>query len=141
VVWGIAHGLWLVLENRMNVRWEGKLKALIGTLFTFVGVSVLWIFFRASSFEQATAIIKGIVTFQSQPGFLPSVFVPLNGAVIMGKILMLLVFVLIDKRVTEIVFGARAIRANRKIWLFAALLASLALFGQWGKVDFIYFQF
>jgi hypothetical protein len=39
------------------------------------------------------------------------------------------------------VFGARAIRANRKIWLFAALLASLALFGQWGKVDFIYFQF
>jgi hypothetical protein len=69
------------------------------------------------------------------------VFVPLNGAVIMGKILMLLVFVLIDKRVTEIVFGARAIRANRKIWLFAALLASLALFGQWGKVDFIYFQF
>jgi hypothetical protein len=69
------------------------------------------------------------------------VFVPLNGAVIMGKILLLLVFALIDRRVTEVVFGTRALSANRKVWLFAALLASLALFGQWGKVDFIYFQF
>jgi D-alanyl-lipoteichoic acid acyltransferase DltB (MBOAT superfamily) len=141
VVWGMAHGLWLVLENRMNVRWEGKLKTLLGTVLTFAGVSFLWIFFRASSFEQAIGIIKGITTFQSQPGFLPSVFVPLNGAVIMGKILLLLVFVLIDRRVTEVVFGTRAISANRKMWLFAILLASLALFGQWGKVDFIYFQF
>lgn len=141
VVWGMAHGLWLVLENRMNVRWEGKWKALIGTVLTFAGVSLLWIFFRASSFDQATAIIKGIITFQPQPGFLPSVFVPLNGAVIVGKILLLLVFILIDRKVTEAVFGTRVISANRKVWLFAALLASLALFGQWGKVDFIYFQF
>jgi len=141
VVWGMAHGLWLVLENRMNVRWEGKWKMLLGTCITFVGVSFLWIFFRAQSFEQATQVIKGIVTFQSQPGFLPSVFVPLNGAVIMGKILLLLVFAVIDRRVTEVVFGTRAVSANRKVWLFAALLASLALFGQWGKVDFIYFQF
>jgi hypothetical protein len=137
----MAHGLWLVLENRMNVRWEGKLKTLFGTVLTFAGVSLLWIFFRASSFEQAMAIIKGIATFQSQPGFLPSVFVPLNGAVIMGKLLLLMVFILIDRRVTEIVFGTRSMSANRKLWLFAALLASLALFGQWGKVDFIYFQF
>ena len=141
VVWGMAHGLWLVLENRMNVRWEGKLKTWLGTVLTFAGVSFLWIFFRASSFEQATQVIKGIVTFQSQPGFLPSVFVPLNGAVIIGKILLLLVFVLIDRKVTEIVLGARAIHSNRKMWLLAILLASLALFGQWGKVDFIYFQF
>jgi hypothetical protein len=125
----------------MNVRWEGKLKTWLGTVLTFAGVSFLWIFFRASSFEQAIGIIKGIATFQSQPGFLPSVFVPLNGAVIMGKILLLLVFILIDRRVTEIVLGTRAIGSNRKVWLFAALLASLALFGQWGKVDFIYFQF
>jgi D-alanyl-lipoteichoic acid acyltransferase DltB (MBOAT superfamily) len=141
VVWGMAHGLWLVLENRMNVRWEGKLKVWLGTVLTFGGVSFLWIFFRSSSFEQATAIIKGIVTFQSQPGFLPSVFVPLNGAVIIGKILLLVVFVLIDRKVTEIVMGTRAMGSNRKVWLFAALLACLALFGQWGKVDFIYFQF
>ena len=141
VVWGMAHGLWLVLENRMNVRWEGRLKVWLGTGLTFAGVSFLWIFFRSSSFDQAISIIKGIVTFQSQPGFLPSVFVPLNGAVIMGKILLLAVFVFIDRRVTEVLFGTRAISANRKMWLFAVLLASLALFGQWGKVDFIYFQF
>jgi D-alanyl-lipoteichoic acid acyltransferase DltB (MBOAT superfamily) len=141
VVWGMAHGFWLVIENRMNVRWEGKLKVWLGTGLTFAVVSFLWIFFRSSSFDQATSIIKGIVTFQSQPGFLPSVFVPLNGAVIMGKIFMLLVFVLIDRKATEIVLGTRAIGSNRKVWLFAAMLASLALFGQWGKVDFIYFQF
>ena len=141
VVWGMAHGFWLVIENRMNVRWEGKLKVWLGTGLTFAVVSFLWIFFRSSSFDQATSIIKGIVTFQSQPGFLPSVFVPLNGAVIMGKIFMLLVFVLIDRKATEIVLGTRAIRSNRKMWLLAILLASLALFGQWGKVDFIYFQF
>lgn len=141
VVWGMLHGLWLVIENRMNVRWEGKWKVVVGTMFTFVGVSFLWIFFRATSFDQAIQVMRGIVTFQSQPGFLPSVFVPLNGAVIIGKILMLVVFVLIDRKVTEIVLGTRAIGSNRKVWLFAALLACLALFGQWGKVDFIYFQF
>jgi D-alanyl-lipoteichoic acid acyltransferase DltB (MBOAT superfamily) len=141
VVWGMAHGLWLVLENRMKIRWEGKSKAFIGTVLTFAGVSILWIFFRASSFDQATAIIKGIITFQPQSGILPSVFVPLNGAVIIGKILMLVVFVLIDRKATEIVLGTRAIGSNRKVWFFAALLACLALLGQWGKVDFIYFQF
>ena len=141
VVWGVLHGLWLVIENRMNVRWEGRWKLLVGTMFTFVGVSFLWIFFRATSFDQAIQVMNGIVTFQSQGGALPGVFVPLSGQVIIGKILMLLVFILVDRRVTEIVLGERSMRSNRKIWLFAFLLASLALFGQWGKVDFIYFQF
>jgi alginate O-acetyltransferase complex protein AlgI len=141
VVWGMLHGLWLVLENRMNVRWEGRWKLLVGTMFTFVGVSFLWIFFRATSFDQAIQVMNGIVTFQSQGSALPGVFVPLSGQVIIGKILMLLVFILVDRRVTEIVLGDRSMRSNRKIWLFAFLLASLALFGQWGKVDFIYFQF
>jgi D-alanyl-lipoteichoic acid acyltransferase DltB (MBOAT superfamily) len=141
VVWGIFHGLWLVIENRMNVRWEGRWKLLVGTMFTFVGVSFLWIFFRATSFDQAIQVMNGIVTFQSQGGALPGVFVPLSGQVIIGKILMLLVFILVDRRVTEIVLRERSMRSNRKIWLFAFLLASLALFGQWGKVDFIYFQF
>ena len=141
VVWGVLHGLWLVIENRMNVRWEGRWKLLVGTMFTFVGVSFLWIFFRATSFDQAIQVMNGIVTFQSQGGALPGVFVPLSGQVIIGKILMLLVFILVDRRVTEIVLGERSMRSNRKIWLFAFLLASLALFGHWGKVDFIYFQF
>jgi hypothetical protein len=110
-------------------------------MFTFVGVSFLWIFFRATSFDQAIQVMRGIVTFQSQWGSLPGVFVPLSGQVIVGKILMLLVFILVDRRITEVAIGTRVMRSNRKIWLFALLLASLALFGQWGKVDFIYFQF
>jgi D-alanyl-lipoteichoic acid acyltransferase DltB (MBOAT superfamily) len=141
VVWGMLHGLWLVVENRMNVRWEGKWTVLVGTMLTFVGVSFLWIFFRATSFDQAIQVMSGIVTFQSQWGSLPGVFVPLSGQVIVGKILMLLVFILVDRRITEVAMGTRVMRSNRKIWLFALLLASLALFGQWGKVDFIYFQF
>lgn len=141
VVWGMLHGLWLVVENRMNVRWEGKWTVLVGTMLTFVGVSFLWIFFRATSFDQAIQVMRGIVTFQSQCGSLPGVFVPLSGQVIVGKILMLLVFILVDRRITEVAMGTRVMRSNRKIWLFALLLASLALFGQWGKVDFIYFQF
>jgi len=141
VVWGMLHGLWLVVENRMNVRWEGKWTVLVGTMLTFVGVSFLWIFFRATSFDQAIQVMRGIVTFQSQWGSLPGVFVPLSGQVIVGKILMLLVFILVDRRITEVAMGTRVMRSNRKIWLFALLLASLALFGQWGKVDFIYFQF
>ncbi len=141
VVWGMLHGLWLVVENRMNVRWEGKWKVVVGTMLTFVGVSFLWIFFRATSFDQAIQVMRGIVTFQSQWGSLPGVFVPLSGQVIVGKILMLLVFILVDRRITEVAIGTRVMRSNRKIWLFALLLASLALFGQWGKVDFIYFQF
>ena len=141
VVWGMAHGLWLVLENRMNVRWEGKFKKFFGTLITFGGVSLLWIFFRATSFEQALTVMKGVVSFQVQAGFLPSVFNTLNGTVILGKVLMLFGFVLLDPWLTAIIVERKPMPSNRKIWLFAFLVASLFLFGQWGKVDFIYFQF
>ena len=141
VVWGMAHGLWLVLENRMNVRWEGKFKNVAATLFTFAGVSVLWVFFRATSFDQALSVFKGIATFQSQEGFLPSVFNTLNGTVILGKVMMLGCFIFLDPWLSAIIVESKPMRSNRKIWLFAFLVASLVLFGHWGKVDFIYFQF
>lgn len=141
VVWGMAHGLWLVLENRMNIRWEGKFKNVAATLFTFAGVSVLWVFFRATTFDQALSVFKGIATFQSQEGFLPSVFNTLNGTVILGKVMMLGCFIFLDPWLSAIIVERKPMRSNRKIWLFAFLVASLVLFGQWGKVDFIYFQF
>jgi hypothetical protein len=102
---------------------------------------VLWVFFRATSFDQALSVFKGIATFQSQEGFLPSVFNTLNGTVILGKVMMLGCFIFLDPWLSAIIVESKPMRSNRKIWLFAFLVASLVLFGHWGKVDFIYFQF
>ncbi len=67
VVWGLLHGLYLVVERLVRFlcgepRWAGTLggKLLLG-LVTYVAVLVAWVFFRASSFEAAGRLVHGMV--------------------------------------------------------------------------------
>jgi alginate O-acetyltransferase complex protein AlgI len=65
VVWGALHGIYLVinhgwrkLKKKLGWRQEGGfLSRVISGLFTFMLVTVAWVFFRAESFEQATTIL------------------------------------------------------------------------------------
>ena len=67
LAWGGLHGGLLVLERGLRAspmgkwgvwsRWYGEL-VLIG--LTFLGVCVTWVFFRAGSFDQAWAMLRGM---------------------------------------------------------------------------------
>ena len=57
LVWGLLHGLFLLLEK--------PLKPLANTLSTFILVTLAWVFFRAPDFTSALQILKGLFIAQS----------------------------------------------------------------------------
>lgn len=73
VIWGGLHGLYLVV----NQLWQGMRERLLGhdvsrssiagrlssTLLTFLCVVVAWVFFRASHFDAAISVLKGMMGF------------------------------------------------------------------------------
>lgn len=63
VIWGGMHGLALMLEKiwfSLTSFRKTKLTHILGIIFTFHFVCFCWIFFRASSFETASAMIHQI---------------------------------------------------------------------------------
>jgi alginate O-acetyltransferase complex protein AlgI len=71
VVWGIMHGLFLVIHRSFRAfcerrpRLDGLLMTVPGTVlrvfFTFLCVCIGWVFFRATSFENAAAFLHRLV--------------------------------------------------------------------------------
>lgn len=69
VAWGVWHGLMLVvhklwLRGKKPMEKSG-LPRLLGTILTFLCVMFGWIFFRANTFGQAFAVIKGMICWQT----------------------------------------------------------------------------
>jgi D-alanyl-lipoteichoic acid acyltransferase DltB (MBOAT superfamily) len=76
VVWGIAHGIALILHKIWMKKFPSTNKNIffsgLGLLLTFNFVALCWIFFRAYSFESAFVSITKIFTsftFYDLPGF------------------------------------------------------------------------
>lgn len=61
IVWGFLHGMFSVLERKIH--FLTKCPKFVQWMYTFIVINVLWIFFRASSIEQALIIIRNILRF------------------------------------------------------------------------------
>lgn len=59
--WGIYHGAFLVLERIGLGKILNKMPRPIGVLYTMIVVIIGWVFFRASSFEQALIFLKAMM--------------------------------------------------------------------------------
>jgi alginate O-acetyltransferase complex protein AlgI len=63
VVWGLLHGLFLVLERGAQILriWPGESSTLpakiLAGVVTFACVCIAWVFFRATSFDQAVVLL------------------------------------------------------------------------------------
>jgi alginate O-acetyltransferase complex protein AlgI len=63
VVWGLYHGLWLVMERlELGFRWP-RIPAALRTLATFAVVTVGWVLFRVESLADAGTWIGALVCF------------------------------------------------------------------------------
>ena len=76
VIWGIAHGIALILHKMWTKQFSStsrnKFLSLLGLIITFNFVAFCWIFFRANSFDSAFGSITRIFnsfTFYDLPGF------------------------------------------------------------------------
>lgn len=59
VVWGLIHGLFLLLEEYLPIR---KLPRALGVIYTLLVVSVAFVLFRAETFDQAWLIVTQMFT-------------------------------------------------------------------------------
>jgi len=64
IVWGIMHGIGSVIHRLINTKWS-KLPKIVGVIFTFIFVTIAWIFFRAENITVALTMLKDIFCPQS----------------------------------------------------------------------------
>jgi alginate O-acetyltransferase complex protein AlgI len=60
VVWGLYHGLFLVLERKGGAAWLAARPAVLGHLYAVVMVLVGWVFFRADSMTAAAGVLRAM---------------------------------------------------------------------------------
>jgi alginate O-acetyltransferase complex protein AlgI len=72
MIWGIYHGLLLVLHRqwqefrkRVGFEWSGALATVVSWFVTFCAVCIGYIFFRANSVAQALSMLKTITSLHS----------------------------------------------------------------------------
>lgn len=64
VVWGLYHGLFLVLERSFLLKYLQKLPSIISVLYAFMIVAVGFIFFRADNFAYAVEMSSKLFSFE-----------------------------------------------------------------------------
>ena len=145
VVWGGMHGLYLVINHLWRshsgvARWfEARglrpIYVLASTMTTFLAVVVAWVFFRATSFSAAIAILSGMTGAGGQtmvaPGDIDKILI----------LALLLGIAFTAPNSQEIVFGRVLSRYSTIAFpaLGAAAFAALMLLG--APSEFLYFRF
>lgn len=66
VIWGVIHGLFLVLERGRLGKWQKSWPAWLGHLYVLSVVLLAWVFFRADSVGQAFSYLRALCFANSQ---------------------------------------------------------------------------
>ena len=131
LIWGALHGLGLIANRGLEqtVWWRDRFPPLAKRLVVFVFVCFAWVFFRAESLSQATAILQRIfVTGWADPQM------PL-------LLLLLVVSVWVYQFVYESALRSWLEKPPVKVALALAMILWMLLFAPGGTEPFIYFQF
>ncbi len=141
VAWGALHAAYLIGERVFehvagDAPWRATRAAKIaGIAITFVLVCVAWVFFRAASFSQAFAILKGLCGLGHGPRVLERSNYPLIGLAI-AAVLATHAYMR-DRALEDVV--ERTPWLVRSVALAAMIVAIILMQGQ--DRAFIYFQF
>jgi alginate O-acetyltransferase complex protein AlgI len=142
VVWGLMHGLFLVIERVLrgifrDAEWTDTLivKFLLG-LATYAAVCFAWVFFRAGDFATATRLLRSML------GATPHGAAILPTADMLQVVIVIVALLVAHWRLRDTSIEAEMTRQPR--WLLTgvwAIMAGAIILAQ-GKGDaFIYFQF
>jgi alginate O-acetyltransferase complex protein AlgI len=144
IIWGAIHALYLII-GLLTIEFRMKIAAFIGLnklprvnkaiqiLITFILVTFAWIFFRATNFHEAMAIIEQIKHLDFSINMLQL-------TTKLGTFNLLLCFFVIIA-----LFSSYALPENLnvkyKTSFFIGMVVLTLILGTNGKADFIYFQF
>jgi alginate O-acetyltransferase complex protein AlgI len=143
VVWGGLHGLYLAIERLIKSRYSYNslpdnifIKFCL-VLFTYIVVSVTWVFFRADTFECAIGMLSAMIGFSEHFSNTQVQSFHFAGIIIATIGLFSVHYFLRDKSIEEVF-------AKLPWWLIGVMLAVmmvLILLAPGEKNAFIYFQF
>jgi alginate O-acetyltransferase complex protein AlgI len=142
VVWGLVHGIFLVLERVLRHAFKGAtwtdhalVQILLG-LATYAGVCFAWVFFRAANFDTATRLLKAMV------GASPNGAAFLSTREIVQVALVIAALLIAHWRLRNTSIEVAVTRQPR--WLITgawAVMAGAIILAQGNGNAFIYFQF
>lgn len=140
LVWGGLNGLFVCLESRLP-KPRRRIAQIAGAIVTFHLVLLTWVFFRASSVNDAITILTRLA--MAIPD-LPSLVVryPLSSAQISGGA-MILALLSVEAMTGKKPPAERMMDAGLPLrWIgWYAMIAALLLFGRWQDTEFIYAGF
>jgi alginate O-acetyltransferase complex protein AlgI len=61
IIWGIYHGMWLVLERVFLNKFYQKIGAVASTIICFLLVAIGWVFFRSETVADALSFLKHLI--------------------------------------------------------------------------------
>jgi alginate O-acetyltransferase complex protein AlgI len=133
VLWGVLHGLWLVLERLFASKpTESRWRAAVERLLVFHGVALLWVLFNAKTLEIALRYYGRLLLPPWDFGG------PVPEVLAIG----LLGFALLHRGLDRLMEGGRFAEMPLKAQLLLCAGMLLLLLGYGGaKLDFIYFVF
>ena len=146
VVWGIGHALVNILEDLFFPKEENRIPKLIKPLLiliNFIIVSLLWVFFRSSSFEEAIRIISNMFVL----GQFNFEIIDLNTRQVIWMIIILLIVVITDilRNKTDMIKWLSERNAFIRWGVYMILVFIAIIFGVYGPgynpSDFIYVTF
>ena len=144
--WGFLHGSYLIIQRLFSKPFNNALNALHAPIFlqNFIAMSIVffatcfaWIFFRASSFEDAYTIISSIASLADF-----SWSSVLHKLIVVKCALLLVILVGVEIFAQQVDFESLLVRSPVfRVASFAIILWIIAFFGTFGSNAFIYFQF
>lgn len=131
VLWGGLHGL-LVTVFGGNSEKSNKGLIVIKAIITFISVTILWVFFRASDITQAIDYLLGLLQLQSG-----SSAMGMNITELLLSVCLVIIMMLVEyKRKNYLIESNKAF-----YWYVAGMVALCYWLGVFGENQFIYFQF
>lgn len=132
VMWGGLHGLLVTVFPGSKEKPKSVPVNALKAIITFIAVTVLWIFFRASNIKHALAYIANIFRLQDGEATLG-----LNITELLFAVLLIVAMMIKEFRVQ-----GYKIESDRKFYLYTAGMVALCyVFGVFSENQFIYFQF
>ena len=130
IIWGGLNGLGSIVSSEFDRKpWYQKIPKLVKQIVVFNFITLTWVFFRASSFDDALEVLKGIFSWREGEAVFPVVPAALVGLV----------------WVYQLVWASRfrPVLENKvmRVAAMAAAVIALLVLGAGANTPFIYQQF
>lgn len=142
VIWGLFHGLFLILERIGLGKMLDKAPRIVGHVYTCLVVIFAWVFFRAENLADATTYLQKMLSFDRGNEALSSylAYFHLNGQILLALIAAVLfsmpLYSIIEKHLST-----RYLQWIHSSSVLALLVLSIIYLGAGTYNPFIYFKF